>query len=405
MRSAARIARAPALAAALAIAAAGPAAAQKDRVRKNDPSTDPYTRGEPEALARAGLVSLGGFEFGTTDTAEVDAYMAVEDIKWIESAHFELGFALGPYKVKQSEKKAIFAELTALSELLPEVDPKKGILDPWLRAHMYVQRLERVWDRFLGILQLDASVFPDGSKAWDMRSKYWGEGPYLGERGKYEVLILPSEAGHVSYLKNYYGLLIKRTQRWNVVDRDTLTANIHVQQGQLKDDGALHGHVAFNVAHNLLDGFKHYSYDTPIWLHEGLAHYLEREINPRHNTFDGSEGAIAEMTRKSNWEAETTKTIAAGDARRMAELIRLKSYGEMKLADHYTVWSMIDFLLRTRPAELARFLDALKGITNEQGVSDGSGLPDKHRDGFKEILGLGYAEFDEAWREWVAATY
>ena len=232
-----------------------------------------------------------------------------------------------------------------------------------------------------------------------------GEGPYLGQKGKYEILLLPSEASSLSYLSHEFGLQIKRTQRWNVIDRETLTLTIHTQQGQLREDAALHGHVVFNLVHNFLDGYRHYSYDTPIWLHEGLAHWFERDLSPDHNSFDGSEGAVAETTRKSDWRPEVRKLIASGDAPRMSALIRLNGYGEMELEDHFATWSMIDFLMQTRRAELARLIDGIKGITNELGVPDGSDLPDKHRELFRDLFGMTYQQFDAAWAEWVQGAY
>ncbi|MED6334833.1 MAG: hypothetical protein VYE81_05485 [Planctomycetota bacterium] len=398
--------RAPALALALGLCL--PAAALPQRsgsLPRNDPRADPYTHGEAEALERAGLVSLGGFAFGTTDTAEIDDFMGVSDIKWIESAHFKIGCALGPYRVPQKEKKAIVAELSALQEKLPEIEPKTSTLDPWLRAHMYAQRAERVWDRFLELIRVDASVFPVGEARWTPDGEYWGIGEHLGQKGKYEVLILPSEGASVMFLQRHFGLKIKRTQRWNVIDRDALVLVTHTRQGRLTEDIALHGHVAFNLAHNLLDGYKHYSYDTPIWLHEGLAHLVEREINPRHNTFDGSEGAVPEMSRKARWGLEVKKIIAADDAPRMAELMSLDNFGQMELADHYATWSMVDFLVQTEPEGFASLLGALKGFRDEEGLPDGSDLPRHHRRLFKELFGLSYAGFDAAWRVWAKATY
>jgi hypothetical protein len=384
-----------------------PADAQKGRqdLAPNDPSLDPYTKGDPEVWKGAGIVSMGGFEFSTTDTAGVDDFMVVCDIKWIETEHFELGFALGSYKVTQKEKKKLIPELIRLSEKLPEVSPKKKVLDPWLRAHLFAQRMEDIYQDFLEIVQLDPSVFPDGSAPWNMQGRYMGEGPYLGQKGKYEVLILPSEAASVSFLSHYHGLQIKKTQRWNVVERESMTLTIHVQQGFLKVDTALHGHVAFNLAINFYDGLRHYSYDTPVWIREGLAHFMERRICQKYNTFDGSEGSIAEMTRKSNWEMETRKMISSGKHPRMAELIRLEGYGDMELPHHYATWSILDYLHRENPDGLAMFLQELKGRVNSQGYADGSNMAAAHRELFKEHLGMGYAQFDEAWVEWIKSNY
>lgn len=369
----------------------------------NHPKQDPYTEGDPELMAAVGLVSLGPFPFGVNGTEDVDRVMGFETIRWYETAHFRLGFALdAPYKVRLEEKKKIRAELAELAEHLPEVDPKAKILDPWLRGHLYAQRLEKTWTRFLEIMQVSEEDFPaEGSGPWDMTGKYMGEGPYVGQKGKFEVLVLTSEASSLSFLKHYYGLLIKRTQRWNIIDRDALTITTHTMQGDLKKDEALHGHIIFNLAINLLDGYKHYSYDTPIWIREGLAHFIERELNPAYNTFDSSEGAVAEKTRKSDWTPEVLKLVRKDDAFRMAQLLDMKDYADLTLEHHYVTWSMTKFLIEEHAEGYACLNDRLHGITDENGISDGSGLLDAHREAFRECLGMSYSQFDLAWKAWV----
>jgi len=377
-----------------------------DDPRPNDPTTDPYTEGGSEQLLKAaGYVSMGGFEFSMTDTAGIDAFMATSDIRWIETEHFQLGFALGSYKVRQADKKKIRAELTELALKLPSVKPKSKILDPWVRAHLYAQRLEHTWDDFLALAQVEASEFPDGTKGWDLTGTYMGEGPYLGQKGKYEVLILPSEAASASFLKQQFGLSIKKTQRWNVIPRDTLVLVTHIGQGSFKLDSALHGHLTFNLAINFLDGYKHYSYESAIWLREGLGHFMERKIDPRYNTFDSSEGSLAEMTKKSDWQAETKKMVRGDKAPRMAELINLKSYGELELEHHFATWSMVDFLVETRPKEFATFLGTIKGRTDSKGYALATDLKGAHRDAFKSVFNWNYSQFDKAWVAWVSETY
>jgi len=387
---------------------AGPAAGQKLLHRDlpaNHPKNDPYTRGEPEVMEAAGILSHGGFEIGETDSTAVEELLGTCDIRWLETEHFELGFALGPYRVPPKEKKAYQAELLRLASRLPEVDPKAKQLDPWLRAHLTAMRIEDLYDEFLQLVRVDPTVFPDGSEPWDTTGTYHGEGPHLGQKGKFEVLVLPSEAAHRTFLNAQFGLQIGRSQRWNVVHRDSLTLNVHTQEEGLRSDRALHAHLAFNLAHNFLNGFEHYTYESPIWLLEGLAHWMERRVSPDFNTFDGGEGSIPERSRKSDWEGAVRKLVTAGGAPPMARLVRLQGFGQLSLQDHFAVWSMIDYLHRTRPGGLAAFLQALKGRTNEAGYGDGSEMLDYHREIFREHLGTSYSEFDRAWAEWVQATY
>jgi hypothetical protein len=381
-------------------AADGPAAQSA-----NDPTTCPYCGGSPELMEPAGIVSHGGFEFASSDTKAIDGFMSVSDIRWIESEHFQIGMALGPFKVKQRDKEKIRAELTELQAVFPEVNVKTKVIDPWLRAHMYAQRVEKVWDRFLELMRVEESAFPPVPTKWDMQGRYMGDGPYVGQKGKFEVLLLPSQAASTTFLETEFGLLIELTQRWNVIPRDTLILVAHTGQGQLRVDAAMHNHVVFNMAINLLDGYKHFSYETPIWIREGLAHFMEREQSPEYNSFDSSEGSVADMTRKTKWEPEVRKLIASGGAVRMAELVALKDYAGLELAHHYTTWSMTDYLLKTNPEGYACLNDRLHGITDAQGMSDGSNMADKHRDAFRECIGVSYPEFDSAWAEWVMANY
>jgi hypothetical protein len=261
--------------------------------RPNDPTLCPWCKGDAETMKKAGIVSHGDFAFGKEEkTLKIDAVLGTCSIKWIETKHFELGFALGPQKVKQEEKEKIRAELTKLQLVLPSVDPKIKILDPWLRAHLFAQRCEEVYARMCEILAVKDDQFPQPNYVFDGTTPYMGTGPHLGQSGKYEVLIVPAEANLMQYLQNQFGLLTKKTQRWNYNAADTLSVTIHCTDEGLREDEGLHGHLGFNLAINLFDGFKHYSYDTPIWLREGLAHVIEREIGPRRCTASSSRRLI-----------------------------------------------------------------------------------------------------------------
>jgi hypothetical protein len=389
------------VAALLGRAAAG--AQDRRELTRNDPSRCPHCHGEPDVMRRAGIVSHGGFEYGMQDTRTIDGRMATCTILWIESAHHEIGFALGPVKISAEEGKQVRAELEELARVLPGVDPKARQLEPWLRLHLTAQRAERAYQRFLEVVRAKEGDFPDGATPWVLGTPYRGEGPHLGQRGKYEVLVVPTQATHVQYLRDQFGLSITRTQRWNVVERDTLLFSAHTGQDELRADVALHAHLVFNLAHNYVDGFEHYSYDTPIWIHEGLAHALEREISPKFNSFDSSEGAIAEMTRKSDLDAAVKHMIQAGEAPRLAVLANLKSYGEITLPMHFATWSMTRDLLETLPEGYARLNAELHGVKDAAGQPDSSGMLDRLRRVFQECIGMSYSEFDAAWQAWALA--
>ena len=385
---------------------ASPATAQKKgKLPKNHPDACPYCMNDPELMKAAGIVSHGGFEVARKTTEEAAAVVGGAEIYWVETEHFKLGFALGPIKVKQDEKAKIRAECAALNEVLEEVPLKPKTLDPWLRAHLYAARLEQIYADMLEFLKADQSLFPESGTVWDMTGEYWGQGPHMGMKGKVEIMLWPSEGFHSQWLKENFGLLTKRTQRWHIIDTGSLQVSAHTEQGSLSVDQALHGHLVFNVSILLINSYKHYSYDMPVWLLEGIGHYMERRLNPKYNTFDSGEGGLAQTTRKEKWEPLVKKMISKEDAPSISALVRKSNFAELTLNDHFATWSMIDYLVRAHPDFLPEFIRRISDLRNEENLPDGTNLQEEQRAAFTEGLKMSYLQFDRAWAEWVQENY
>ncbi|MEZ6016428.1 MAG: hypothetical protein R3F49_15020 [Planctomycetota bacterium] len=371
-------------------------------------ANDPYTRGgDPALVAAAGYVNFGQpFEFGAEgwDTTRISKELDAPII-WLETAHLQLGFQIPGIKVDPDDRDKIRAELERLQLKLPDVEPKTRFMDPWLRAHLFAQRLEEHYTKFRDFLGFKDEDFPDGTKLWNTQGKYMGQGPYLGEKGKYEVIVLPGLSQYRSFLTASYGLTTKKPQRWNVIPRDTMQYAVHLDEGKLKLDAALHNNLIFNQTINYFDGFQHYSYEGPVWLREGLGHWFERDNDPRFNTFDSSEGGQADMFNKVDWEPEVVKLIAKGDAPTMAQLVNLRNYAEMDKSHHLATWSIIDFLIRAHPEFVPKLIDAVKGLVNAEFRDDGTEMPNVQREAFKELLGWSYGQLDTAWQEFVTTNY
>lgn len=389
------------LLAAVLLVAAAPSA-QKEKRPANAPENCSWCEGDPERMAAAGIVNHGGFKFCSTDTAGTDKHFGGKDIYWIESEHLRIGLCLPAQKVGPDEAKKVRAELTELAEKLPKVDPKAKLLEPFHRTHLYALRLEKAYARFMELMQVTPANFPDGRGVWLLGTPYFGEGPYLGEKEKFEVLVLPTAADQVGFMLPQFGLSIKRTQRWNIIERDCLVVVTNLMENELRNDMQLHGHLVFNLAINFLDAFKHYSYETPCWIREGLAHFMEREIDPKFNTFDSSEGGQGVKVNKENWNGEVKQLIASGKAPRVAELTALKTYAEFELRHHYGCWSMTKFMIESNPKGYACLNGKLHGCKTPDGMPDSEDMPSKQREAFQECFGMGYAQFDAAWQAWAA---
>jgi hypothetical protein len=285
------------------------------------------------------------------------------------------------------------------------IDPRTRVLDPWIRAHLYAKRVEEHYAKIQDMLGVTDADFKDNREVWNQVSKYMGAGPYLGQRGKFEVFLLPSEGAHKTYLRDRLGLTTELSQRWNVIPRDTQTVIIHTEQGKLRVDESLHGHLVFNLTHNLLNGYKHYSYDMPVWMTEGAAHWYERQLNPKFNTFDGAEGAAPDMSSKSKWAPEAKKIVNGSDAPSFPSMIGKRTFADLDLDDHFVLWSVFDYLITVHPDFLKVYFDTLAGLKNAEGYDDYAALSDKQRAVFKDSLGMTYGKFEAAWEAWVLETY
>ncbi len=391
---------------------AAPAAAAQKLLDRSQPAhahvNDPYTQGGDAALvAAAGYVNFGQpFDFGEEgwDTKRVTKELEAPII-WLETAHFQIGLQLPEIKVEATDRDKIRTELERLQTKLPSVEPKARVLDPWLRAHLIAQRLEEHYSRFLEFLGRKDADFPEGTVAWNTQGTYMGQGPYLGQKGKYEVLVLPSLGQFRAYLNANYGLTTQKPQRWNIIPRDTLQFVTRLDEGKLKLDAALHNSLIFNLTINFIDGYKHYSYDPPVWIREGLGHWFERNNDPRFNSFDSSEGGTADMFNKVDWEPEVVKLVGKSEAPTFAQLVNIRNYAELQKAHHLATWSVVDFLQRAHPTFLPALLSRIKGLTNAEFRDDGTELPNVQREAFKELLGWSYGQLDTAWREFVLANY
>ncbi len=112
---------------------------------------DPYTKGKREALDRLGYVSLGPFPWADGHTSEdLRETLGGVSVIFIETEHFRIASSLRACvrSNDSAEKKLLKAEFARFKKRLGKFKPGKE-LDPWLRAHLYAQRLEEIYTDFL----------------------------------------------------------------------------------------------------------------------------------------------------------------------------------------------------------------------------------------------------------------
>src|SRR5262249_33774322 len=151
-------------------------------------------------------------------------------ILWIETKHFRIGINLPPWTVPMDpETRAkIRGELERLAEKLPGINPKTRTLDPWLRAHLFAQRVEDVYDEFCKLAGVKDEDWPrDPDKVIVLPGKpYMGQGPFLGMKQKYLLLLFEKETPFLQYMKGYLGRESHFGQRWHFKDVSCLIYTI-----------------------------------------------------------------------------------------------------------------------------------------------------------------------------------
>ena len=379
---------------------------------------DPYTKNKPELISKAGYVSYGPFPFGSiaekpVQSSEIDDALEHVQILWMETPHFRMGCNLPAWPVPEDPevRAKIRKELEQLGTKLPGVNPKIRTLDPWLRAHLMAQRLEGLYAEVSTLFGVKDEDFPtDASKVIRTPgARFMGYGPYLGMRDKYVVLMVDKLGTYRQYLGTFVGRNTKFPQRWHFKETSSLLFAVAAECGEeqtLKDDTAMHCALAFNVGQNLLDGFRYYSYDLPVWIREGLGHWLLRRVDPKWNQFDQNEGSVAEMKKISNWAPYVRNLVTSGGKfATFADIYAWRDFGNITFNDHTAIWSRIDWLMSQGPEKWQQYLFLIKGRVDAQWFPDQNDLVGATRDALKEVYGLGVLDFDAKWAEWVKATY
>ncbi|HEB52070.1 MAG TPA: hypothetical protein ENI87_02320 [bacterium] len=397
----------------LALFAAGAAGqGRRDKWR-----IDPYTKNDPKKMAKAGYLNYGPFRFGnlaadpvqSTDIANTLSYL---QILWVETEHFRIGQQLPQWQVPtdMATRRKIRAELTELKKKIPSINPKTRRLDPWLRLHLTAHRLEKLYQETLDLFGVKQNDFPtDASQVIvDPKATYMGYGPYMGMKDKFLVFVVEKEGPFRQYMKKYLGRDSKFPQRWHFTDSSSLifTCSTESNDFPLKHDTALHCALYFNVSQNLLDGFRYYSYDLPVWIKEGFGHWNARRIDGKWSNFDQNEGSIADMKQLSKWKPYARGMIAnTNKYAPFPTVASWRDFGAISFNDHVMIFSRMDFLLSQGSAKWKKFLFGVKGRVDENWMPDQKNLVGATRRALKDAYGLTFLNFDDRWKAWVKKTY
>lgn len=345
-----------ALLAALGVAAQVPAAGRA--------GIDPFTRHDAGAIARAGYLSLGPFDFGREHgSAEIDALLPGEAVAWIETAHFRIGCSLAAIDVRGDRdwRQRVREDLAALKQRLPAVRPETQKLEPWLRAHRIALHCEAIYADVCAHLDVDDTRFPQ-VPGHDARKPvtFMGCGPYLGVEEKFGVLVMHDLANLARYTRAYMGGESQDAVRHYEVGSALTLALCEQSPGIVGDDFSLHTQLAYHVSLQLYTAYRGYGHDLPAWLGAGLAHWHARRCCPRFPTHERRAGEPREQSPFWQWDDRAKGLMRTGAFESLAELMARRDIASFRLEQHIESWALVDWLMRERRDATRVFLHEFK---------------------------------------------
>ncbi len=376
---------------------------------------DPYTRGNDAALAAAGYRSLGPFVvFSGRTTSEITQDLGGIGLIWIETPHFKLGSSLGTYKLKgdSEEKRRLTLECKRLKARLPTVKPPTKEVDPWLRAHLYAQRLEELYAEFLLSTGFADADFPPAAKRTGDSADKMGRGPYLGQPEKFVVLL----AAKRSTLGRFTQWAFRDRQdyivrRW--IDGGGMFVGVSAESLKPHTEGldvAIWCYASNLLVHVFLEGFRDASYCVPAWWVQGMGHSFSRRIDPRWNIQGGDVENAQRLEKHYVWAPRVRALVENGACSSWQEMMAYPAGEEIPSHEQMVVWSRAEFVLGLGPECVRAWILALTEGGNPalQRASPEDGariLLERQALANTSALGMDAATLEREWINWVKATY
>lgn len=366
------------------------ASVQTTKPPEPPPAVDPYTRGEALALARAGYASFGPLRFGPATSDVVQQHLGDVPILWVETAHFRIGSSLGPYKVLRNDDRTDVVddaserrlELTALSDVLERVPVKAKELDPWLRLHLYAQRLERLYADFGRQLALGTHTHAGLAVPEPLMP------------GKLLVLLAQKKSTLARFSSEYCGQERGDSVLHYFQDEKALFFGVS-DESVAMGDAELYYALVYGVTQNLACALNGYPHNLPPWWGNGLALWFARTARPRVMLYSRPGGDLLPPEELADWEPLVRGRVAAGTYLGWKDMLERASWLEQPFGDNLVLWSRIDFLLRR---------EGFAGTVTVQMHQPVSQVPEGAK-ALRAATGMDLAALDRAWSEWVLDSY
>jgi len=350
-----------------------PAPKDPDEVVKSA-KKDPYTNTDEKAMKALGVVAYGPLMWSDNmRTTSIEKVLGEGRILWLETANFLIGTNLATIGIPQDPeaRKGVNAELGRLRKKWSKMPDRATKLDPWLRAHLYALRCEELLEDFVKLSGHDPKT------------------PFLGQPGKFSVLLFQKKSDLARYLDAFTGRKGESPTRHLYPKSNTNGVMLSAEGEDPYDDPSLQRLFRFNLVQAFVDARG----GAPYWLSSGLGHWYARQIDANIMTCGIRDDESVDVHTQDEWKDKVRQR-----APRESLCIPLqKLFGEVDFGyyGHLQAWSRVDHLITLDRAKFAEFFASVK-------VGAAPALQEQL---LQQIYGMDAAACDAKWRDWVAKAY
>lgn len=391
--------------AALLVSACLPQAssAQRGGAMEEFEEVDPYTGNDPERMKLLGYVSYGPFPWLKGEsTTDVQEKMGAIPMLWVETAHFKIGTSLNTYQIPgdREEKARLKEEIERLREKLGKLKAPKRDVDPWLRLHLYAQRMEDLYAAFLADFRLAESDFS-------------ALGPHLGQSEKLRLLVCERKSEYSRHASLYLDLQSDTSYRFGwagtgmgFATNDEMLRARWVGVSGVPFDSVLFCTIANAFGQVLVDAYRQNDYGAPEWLRRGYSHLVQRRFDPRWVTDAGYEEGQNVGDDDWEWQPRVSNLVKNDFFVSTADMFGWRSGAELNKRDHLVAWSKVEYLLTEVEGNHPAFLTSVcKKMPNRAPDVVANELVTRQNQALHTCFGLVPDELDVKWAKWVRDTY
>ncbi len=367
---------------------------------------DPYTKGDPETLQKAGYKSLAPFSFAQGISAEeMHEVLGGIEVLWAETAHFKICSSLKTYKSKSDspENEALDKDLALLAKRIPGFRPlKRNQQDPWLRLHLYALRLEMLYEEFCARTGFRDADFPPLGTTNTM-----GSGPYLGQKLKPTILLAEKRSALGRFNLRYAKSEESGSHRAQL-EGGSIFFGISAEsmrEAGFELDIAMHCAIVAGVTANMLDGLRDSYWATPLWFDMGLGHWFSRRVDKRFTYYANGTSRYTDDDL-SEWQPRVRGLVDNKFPYSWQDMLETLDWKQLTPQAHMLMWSRVDWMLQQEGKTLRAFMEPISvPLTQSSPEERNKAQVERATKGLSDCFGQSVADLDRTWATWVLKTY